>query len=115
VDIRLLLFVFLDQELSFAFGDRVHFSCLSKRNRTKEKDTPRSRPLRRFVSRSRGFRQFIPELAKTRVRPARAPSGLFVFNSPLPQGPKSALLLLLPLLAGESRDGAALWSRGSAE
>ena len=64
-----------DQELSFAFGDRVHFLCLSKENRTKRNDTPRSRPLRGFVSRSRGFRQFIPELAKTRVRPARAPKG----------------------------------------
>ena len=76
------------QELSFAFGDRVHFSCLSKRNRTKEKDTPRSRPLRGFVSRSRGFRQFILELAKTRVRPARAPSGRIVSDSPLPRGPE---------------------------
>ena len=63
------------RELSFAFGDRVHFLCLSKENRTKRKDTPRSRPLRGFVSRSRGFRQFFHELTKTRVRPCTRPFG----------------------------------------
>src|SRR5690606_9072917 len=68
------------QELSFACGDRVHFPCLSKENRTKRKDTPRSRPLRGFVNRSRGFRQFIPELAKTRVLPVRA--RFAAFSSP---------------------------------
>ncbi|MEZ5464411.1 MAG: hypothetical protein R3F22_04095 [Lysobacteraceae bacterium] len=56
-------------------GCRVHFLCLSKENRTKRKDTPRQRPLRGFVNRSRDFRQFILELTKTRARPVRAPFG----------------------------------------
>ncbi|MCB1560691.1 MAG: hypothetical protein KDI75_06315 [Xanthomonadales bacterium] len=56
-------------------GCRVHFLCLSKENGTKTNDTPRPHPLRWFVSRIRGFRQFIHELTKTHARPVRAPDG----------------------------------------
>ena len=96
-----------NQELSFAFGDRVHFLCLSKENRTKRKDTPRSRPLRGFVSRNRGFRQFIPELAKTRVLPARAPNGPFRLHLTATEGTRKVsqmadLLLLGPVEAPSS-------------
>ncbi len=93
-----LRFLLAEDEAFRAQRARVHFSCMPKRNRTKEKGTPFPRPAgilpSGYVPAGRAFRRHILCRRKGRHIHVPAPSGLFVRPSPLHRGPKEKSGLL---------------------
>ena len=84
------------------FGPASYFSLLVQRNSSQKKGHPAFAPASRVREPEPGFSTAHPVLTKTRVRPARAPSGLIVSVSPLPRGWKTSLLAWLGYFCRDS-------------